>query len=71
MNGPETGTTIAACVFDGGVVMGADTRMTMGSYICNRACNKIAPLYDNVFLCRSGSAADCQIVSEYGTKSVV
>eukprot|EP00210_Caulerpa_lentillifera_P003660 g3494.t1 len=65
MSSPETGTTIAACVFDGGVVLGADTRMTMGPYVCNRACNKIVPLYDNVFLCRSGSVADCELVAEH------
>lgn len=38
----------------------------MGPYVCNRACEKVAPLYDNVYLARSGSAADCQTVADYG-----
>ena len=28
---PQTGTTIVAAVFDGGVVLGADTRVTTGA----------------------------------------
>ena len=102
---PQTGTTIVACCFDGGVVLGADTRVTTGApgtgarlraacppatphlggrtvaaltrqfarrraragtYISNRTSDKITPLADNVFLCRSGSAADTQAVSDFG-----
>ncbi len=32
----------------------------------NRTSDKITPLADNVFLCRSGSAADTQAVSDFG-----
>lgn len=63
---PHTGTTIVACTYPGGVVLGADGRVSVGNYISNRASNKIAPLADNVFLLRSGSAPDAQIVSDYG-----
>ncbi|KAG2498798.1 hypothetical protein HYH03_002992 [Edaphochlamys debaryana] len=61
---PSTGTTLVACVYNGGVVLGADGRVSIGNYITNRASNKIAPLADSIFLCRSGSAPDTQIVSD-------
>ena len=63
---PHTGTTIVACKYDGGVVIGADGRVSVGNYISNRASNKITPLTDNVFLLRSGSAPDTQAVADYG-----
>jgi 20S proteasome subunit beta 1 len=63
---PHTGTTIVACTFNGGVVLGADGRVSTGNYVSNRASNKIMQLTDNVFLLRSGSAADTQAVGDYG-----
>ena len=63
---PQTGTTIVAVSFDGGVVIGADGRVSTGTYISNRASNKIQQLTDNTFLLRSGSAADTQAVGDYG-----
>ncbi len=66
---PHTGTTIVACVYKDGVVLGADGRVSVGNYISNRASNKIAPLADHVFLLRSGSAPDAQIVSDHGELS--
>lgn len=63
---PHTGTTIVACTFNGGVVIGADSRVSTGTYISNRASDKITPLTDSVYLLRSGSAADTQAVSDYG-----
>mmetsp|Transcript_422 Transcript_422/g.880 ORF Transcript_422/g.880 Transcript_422/m.880 type:complete len:228 (-) Transcript_422:37-720(-) len=62
---PHTGTTIIACRYEGGVVVGADSRVSTGIYVSNRASDKITPLWDNVFLLRSGSAADTQVVSDY------
>jgi len=59
------GTSIMAVEFDGGVVMGADSRTTTGSYIANRVTNKITPIHDRIFCCRSGSAADTQAVADY------
>ena len=66
MDAPHTGTTVVAVAYDGGVVVGADSRVSMGTYINNRASNKITPLTDNVWLLRSGSAADAQAVADYG-----
>jgi len=62
---PHTGTTIVAVRFDGGVVLGADSRVSTGTYVSNRASDKITSLCDNVFLCRSGSAAHTEAVSDY------
>eukprot|EP01118_Nematostelium_gracile_P009825 TRINITY_DN3327_c0_g1_i1.p1 TRINITY_DN3327_c0_g1~~TRINITY_DN3327_c0_g1_i1.p1 ORF type:complete len:215 (+),score=75.09 TRINITY_DN3327_c0_g1_i1:150-794(+) len=60
-----TGTTIMAVQFDGGVVMGADSRSTTGSYVANRVTDKIEPVSDFIFCCRSGSAADTQAIAGF------
>ena len=51
---PKTGTTIVACVYDGGVVLGADTRVSTGIYVSNRASDKMTVLADSTVMCRSG-----------------
>jgi len=51
-----------AVTFDGGVIMGADSRTSSGSYIANRVSDKIVPIHDFIWACRSGSAADTQAV---------
>lgn len=60
----STGTTIMAVAYDGGVIMGADSRVSTGSYVANRVSDKVAALHDKIFMCRSGSAADTQAVSD-------
>ncbi|XP_012673079.2 proteasome subunit beta type-6 [Clupea harengus] len=60
----STGTTIMAVEFDGGVVMGADSRTTTGAYIANRVTDKLTPIHDRIFCCRSGSAADTQAIAD-------
>jgi 20S proteasome subunit beta 1 len=54
-----------AVQFDGGVVLGADSRTSTGSYVANRVSDKIVPIHDYVWSCRSGSAADTQAVADY------
>jgi len=61
----STGTTIMAVQFDGGVVLCADSRVSTGSYVANRASDKIAQLHDHIWCCRSGSAADTQALTDY------
>lgn len=51
--------------FDGGVVLGADSRTSSGSYVANRVADKIVPIHDYIWACRSGSAADTQAVVDY------
>ena len=41
-------TTIMAVEYDGGVVMGADSRTSSGSYIANRVSDKITYVHDKV-----------------------
>eukprot|EP01025_Chloroclados_australasicus_P041946 TRINITY_DN4470_c0_g1_i8.p1 TRINITY_DN4470_c0_g1~~TRINITY_DN4470_c0_g1_i8.p1 ORF type:complete len:224 (+),score=36.20 TRINITY_DN4470_c0_g1_i8:198-869(+) len=62
---PHTGTTIVACEYDGGVVLGSDTRVSVPGYITNRASSKSAPLTDNIYILRSGTAADAQAITDY------
>merc|ERR1740139_891003 len=63
--GVSTGTTIMAITYDGGVVMAADTRTSTGDYVANRASRKISKVHDNIFVCRSGSAADTQALTGF------
>ncbi|XP_065187868.1 proteasome subunit beta type-6-like [Sycon ciliatum] len=57
------GTSIMAVQFDGGVVLGADSRTSTGSYVANRVTDKIAEVSSHIFCCRSGSAADTQAIT--------
>merc|ERR1719235_997778 len=63
--GVSTGTTIMAVEFDGGVVMGADSRTSTGDYVANRASRKISKVHDKIFVCRCGSAADTQALTGF------
>ncbi|KAF8842225.1 20S proteasome subunit [Paxillus ammoniavirescens] len=58
------GTSIMAVQFDKGVVIGADSRTTTGSYIANRVTDKLTHIHDRIYCCRSGSAADTQTVAD-------
>merc|ERR1712038_1234703 len=60
----STGTTLVAMEFPGGVVLGADTRTSMGSLVVNRVTDKLTPLTDQMMACRSGSAADTQAMTD-------
>lgn len=52
-----------AVEYDGGVVIGADTRTSAGSFIVNRVTDKLTKITDNIYCCRSGSAADTQAIA--------
>jgi len=60
----KTGTTICGAVFDGGVVVGADTRATNGDIVADKNCQKIHPLAPNMVCCGAGTAADCDKVTD-------
>ncbi|XP_050532315.1 proteasome subunit beta type-6 [Daktulosphaira vitifoliae] len=60
----STGTTIIAATYNGGVVIGADSRTTTGAYIANRVTDKLTKVSDNIYCCRSGSAADTQAITD-------
>jgi 20S proteasome subunit beta 1 len=61
----STGTTIMALPFEGGVVVCADTRTSTGTYVANRVSDKLVQLSDQIYACRSGSAADTQALTDY------
>lgn len=54
-----------AVPFKDGVVLGADSRVSTGTYVANRVSDKIAALHDRIWCCRSGSAADTQALTDY------
>jgi len=60
----STGTTLVAVEFADGVVLGADSRTSMGTYVANRVTDKLTPISSNIMACRSGSAADTQAVTD-------
>eukprot|EP00771_Trimastix_marina_P000838 gnl/Trimastix_PCT/1871.p1 GENE.gnl/Trimastix_PCT/1871~~gnl/Trimastix_PCT/1871.p1 ORF type:complete len:227 (+),score=41.28 gnl/Trimastix_PCT/1871:645-1325(+) len=62
--GVDLGTTIIAAKFNGGVVLGADSRSSTGAYVANRYTDKLYPLTDNIYILRSGSSADTQAVAD-------
>eukprot|EP00978_Attheya_sp_CCMP212_P048701 scaffold562946_cov55-Attheya_sp.AAC.3 len=47
-NEVSSGTTIMAIPFEGGVVLGADSRVSTGTYIANRVSDKIAQLHERI-----------------------
>jgi len=65
-----TGTTIMATVFGEpdekgaypGVIIGADSRTSTGTYVANRVTDKLTKITDHIYACRSGSAADTQAI---------
>jgi 20S proteasome subunit beta 2 len=60
----KTGTTIAGCVFDGGVVLGADTRSTNNTEVAEKNCTKIHYMAPNIYCCGAGTAADTEKTTE-------
>lgn len=60
----KTGTTIVGIVYKDGIVLGADTRATGGSEVCDKNCEKIHYLADNIYCCGAGTAADTEKTTE-------
>ena len=54
------GTTLIAIRYKDGVIVAADSQTSSGSYISNRASNKISIISDYIICLRSGSSADTQ-----------
>mmetsp|Transcript_40102 Transcript_40102/g.88049 ORF Transcript_40102/g.88049 Transcript_40102/m.88049 type:complete len:251 (-) Transcript_40102:642-1394(-) len=61
----DLGTSIMAVTYEGGVILGADSRTSTGVYIANRVTNKVTKIDEKIYVCRSGSAADTQAISDY------
>jgi 20S proteasome subunit beta 1 len=56
----QLGTTLVAVKFDHGVVVAADTRTSMSTFVTNRFADKLERITDHLSMARSGSAADTQ-----------
>ncbi len=48
----STGTTLIAVEYDGGVVLGADTRTSTGTLVVNRSTDKLTPISSHILACR-------------------
>merc|ERR1719265_1746387 len=59
----STGTTICGVVFDGGIVLGADTRATAGPTVADKNCEKIHYIAPNIYCCGAGTAADTEMTT--------
>eukprot|EP00697_Spironema_sp_BW2_P015404 gnl/Spiro4/6231_TR3206_c0_g1_i1.p2 gnl/Spiro4/6231_TR3206_c0_g1~~gnl/Spiro4/6231_TR3206_c0_g1_i1.p2 ORF type:complete len:291 (+),score=100.52 gnl/Spiro4/6231_TR3206_c0_g1_i1:46-873(+) len=56
----KTGTTIVGCVYKDGVCLGADTRATEDTTVCDKNCEKIHFIAPNIYCCGAGTAADTE-----------
>jgi len=56
----KTGTTIVGVIYKDGVVLGADTRATGGTIVCDKNCEKIHYIAPNIYCCGAGTAADTE-----------
>lgn len=45
-------------------MIGADSRTSSGIYVSNRVADKLTRITDNIYCCRSGSAADTQAIAD-------
>ena len=60
----KTGTTIVGVIYDGGVVLGADTRATEGDTVADKNCEKIHYIADNIWCCGAGTSADTEATTQ-------
>jgi len=60
----KTGTTIVGVVYKDGIVLGADTRATGGSTVCDKNCEKIHYIAPNIYCCGAGTAADTEMTTD-------
>ena len=49
-------------VYDGGVLLAADSRTSSGVYVANRVADKIWPIAKNIFALKAGTASDTQFL---------
>lgn len=59
----STGTTIVGCIYDGGVVIAADTRATSGPIVADKNCEKLHYISPNIWCAGAGTAADTEFTT--------
>jgi proteasome beta subunit len=63
MTALKTGTSTIGLCFDGGVVVGADHRATMGHFVANKNVQKLFSIADNIALTTAGLVGHAQMLS--------
>lgn len=56
---------ITTLLFEGGIVMGADSRATAGNIVADKHCMKVHKLTNSIYACGAGTAADLDQVLIY------
>ncbi|GAA5861648.1 hypothetical protein JCM5353_001840 [Sporobolomyces roseus] len=59
----STGTTIVGCLYENGIVLGADTRATEGPIVADKNCEKIHFISEHIRCCGAGTAADTEFTT--------
>ena len=59
----KTGTSTVGITYDGGVVVGADHRATMGHFIANKSVQKLFRISDNIALTTAGLVGHAESLS--------
>ncbi|WEW58037.1 proteasome core particle subunit beta 2 [Emydomyces testavorans] len=59
----STGTTIVGCIFEGGVVIAADTRATSGPIVADKNCEKLHYITPSIWCAGAGTAADTEFTT--------
>ncbi|KAI5200065.1 N-terminal nucleophile aminohydrolase [Aureobasidium subglaciale] len=59
----STGTTIVGCLYDGGVVIAADTRATSGPIVADKNCEKLHYIAPQIWCAGAGTAADTEFTT--------
>lgn len=59
----STGTTIVGCIYDGGVVIAADTRATSGPIVADKNCEKLHFISPQIWCAGAGTAADTEFTT--------
>ncbi|CAD7701081.1 unnamed protein product [Ostreobium quekettii] len=62
---PLHGTTTLAFIFKKGIIVAADSRATMGSYISSQTVHKILEINNRLLATIAGAACDCQYWGRY------
>ena len=62
--GEYKGTTTVAAVCKDGVILGTDTRATMGNYVASKNAKKVYPITDNLAMTIAGGVAVAQRIVE-------
>jgi len=63
MEQTKTGTSTVGVTFNGGVVVGADHRATMGHFVANKSVQKLFRIADNLALTTAGLVGHAQALS--------